>query len=44
MAYSVPGELMDVDKLKDNPEFIEILKYINTPANDQRKGLGGGIK
>ena len=44
MAYSVPGELMDVDKLKDNPEFIEILKYINTPVNDQRKGLGGGIK
>lgn len=44
MQYSVPGELIEVDKLKDNPEFIEVLKYINTPVNEQRKGLGGGIK
>ena len=44
MKYSVPGELIEVDKLKDNPEFIKVLEYINTPVNEQRKGLGGGIK
>ena len=42
--YEVPGELIEIDKLKDNPDFLEVLKYINTAANEQRKGVGGGIK
>ena len=36
--------LIDVDKLASNDEFIEILRYLNTPVADQRKGVGGGIK
>lgn len=44
MKYSVPGELIEVDKLKGNPEFVKVLEYINTPVNEQRKGFGGGIK
>lgn len=44
MAHEIPGELMDIDKMKDNPDFLEILKYINTAANEQRKGVGGGLR
>lgn len=44
MKHEVPGELMEVDKLKDNQDFLEVLKYINTPENLQRKGVGGGLR
>lgn len=36
--------LTKVDDLKDNENFRELLNYINTPENEQRKGKGGGEK
>lgn len=36
--------LMDVDSFAGNEEFYEILGYINTDANKQRKGVSGGVK
>lgn len=44
MAHEIPGELMEIDKMKDNPDFLEVLKYINTAASEQRKGVGGGLR
>ena len=36
--------LMDVESFKDNPDFAEILGYINTPMGEQQKGGAGGVK
>ena len=36
--------LMEVDSLKDNKEFLDLLGYLNTSAKDQLKGSAGGIK
>lgn len=36
--------LIDVDSLKDNKEFKEILGYINTNVEKQVKGEGGYAK
>jgi hypothetical protein len=44
MPHEIPGELMDVDKLKGNQDFLEVLKYINTAESAQRKGVGGGLR
>lgn len=44
MAHEIPGELIDIDKLKNNQDFLEVLKYINTAPGEQRKGLGGGLR
>ena len=38
------SQLMEIDKLKNSPDFIEMLKYINTAVGEQKKGFGGGIK
>ena len=43
-SHDLPARLMSVDKLAQSEDFAEILKYINTPVADQRKGIGGGIK
>ena len=44
MKYGLDNVLIDVDKLNKSPDFIEMLKYINTAVNEQQKGVGGGIK
>lgn len=36
--------LIDVESLAKSPDFPEVLKYINTPEGEQKKGVGGGIK
>jgi len=43
-SFETSSRLMDVEKLGKSDDFIEILKYINTDVNAQRKGTGGGIK
>lgn len=42
--YSQNARLMDVEKLAASDDFREVLPYINTAADQQRKGAGGGIK
>lgn len=44
MKLEPPSFLIDIDKLKESPDFLEMLKYINTPVGQQKKGVGGGIK
>ena len=36
--------MIDVDSFKDNEEFKEILGYINTASDKQRKGASGYAK
>ena len=36
--------LIDVDSLKESPDFIEALQYINTNVGSELKGVGGGAK
>ena len=36
--------LVDIEKFAKSPDFVEMLKYINTASDKQRKGFGGGIK
>ena len=43
-SFDLPARMMEVEKLTKSPDFLEILKYINTDVNAQRKGAGGGIK
>ena len=43
-SYDLPARMMEVEKLTKSADFIEVLKYINTDVNAQRKGAGGGIK
>lgn len=42
--HSMGGFLIDVAKLAKSPDFIEMLKYINTPAGKQMKGVGGSVR
>lgn len=42
--YNIPSSLADVKNFKDNDEFNELLKYINTEEGKQAKGYGGGKK
>ena len=44
MKYEVTEVLFDIDKVKGNSQFEEVLQYINTAADKQKKGLGGGEK
>lgn len=36
--------LIDLDKLEKSPDFIEMLKYINTETGKELKGVGGGVR
>lgn len=36
--------LMDVDSFKGNSEFSELMGYINTTVNQQKKGVMGSVK
>lgn len=42
--YALNARLIDIEKLGASDEFPEILRYINTAVDEQRKGLGGGIR
>jgi len=42
--YECSSTLVDIEKLGKSPDFIEMLKYINTEASKQKKGVAGGIK
>ena len=35
---------MEVDSFKANSEFKELLGYINTATNKQKKGVTGSVK
>lgn len=37
-------ELIDIESLRNNPEFQDLLGYINTDANKQQKGAGGHVR
>lgn len=50
-AYKVGGKVferpvltIEVDSFKDCDEFEEILEYINTATDKQKKGVGGSVK
>lgn len=43
-SYASNNRLISVDKLINSPDFAEVLKYINTPVGQQKKGAGGGIR
>lgn len=36
--------MIEVDSLKDSTDLQEILGYINTVSNKQKKGIGGYVK
>jgi hypothetical protein len=40
----IPSILIDLEKLGQSPDFRAMLEYINTAADKQQKGAGGGIK
>ena len=42
--YPRSAFLIDIDKMKNNPEIKKLLGYINTSETEQVKGNGGGIK
>lgn len=44
LTFEKPVLLIDVDSLRGNNEFKEILGYINTSVSDQKKGALGGVK
>lgn len=36
--------MTDIDQLKDNKDFIDLLGYINTASDKQKKGVSGSVK
>lgn len=44
MKFELKNFIVDVDSLKGNADFKEILGYINTAADQQRKGVSGGLR
>ena len=42
--YQISSILIDIESLGRNKEFIELMKYINTNADNQLKGIGGYAK
>ena len=44
MKFEVSEVLMDISTLKGNPDFEELMEFINTSAERQMKGIGGGEK
>lgn len=42
--YDVDSYLIDVNSLKDNPEFHNILSFLNTAESNQMKGIEGHEK
>lgn len=44
MKYEAPGLIIDAESLYNNDEFAELLGYMNTATDKQKKGISGGIK
>lgn len=44
MTFEKPVLLIDIDTLNNNDEFKEILGYINTAGDSQKKGVLGNVK
>lgn len=44
IKYELPNIMIDIESLGKNKEFIELMKYINTNATEQLKGIGGYAK
>ena len=44
VTFEKPVVLMDVESFKGNNEFKDVLGYINTAADKQKKGVTGGVK
>ena len=44
MKYEVSNILIDIDSLKGNQEFEQMLAYLNTAADQQMKGISGHVK
>lgn len=44
MKFTMKNILIDIDSLNGNAEFEQILGYINTAADKQRKGVAGGLR
>ena len=44
MEFEHASTLVDIAKLAKSADFAEMLKYINTAVDKQRKGMLGGIK
>lgn len=42
--YLQESALIDIDLYAENPDFRDILGYLNTASDKQKKGSGGGIK
>ena len=42
--YEKTGVLFDIASVKGNREFEDVLEFINTAADAQQKGVGGGYK
>lgn len=38
------SEIFDIENAKGNQEFLDLLGYINTPADKQQKGAKGSVK
>lgn len=43
-SYTRRGRIIEIDNLKDNKEFRDLLGHINTSPGSQQKGAGGGMK
>lgn len=44
MKYETSEVMFDISKVKGNQQFEEVLQYVNTAADQQKKGIGGGEK
>lgn len=44
MKLKVSDTIFDISKVKGNPQFEEVLQYVNTAESAQKKGIGGGEK
>ncbi len=44
LKYQVTGGIVDIDLLKNDKYFKELLEFINTPAAKQKKGKYGNIQ
>ena len=42
--FEARSEIFDIENAKGNQEFLDLLGYINTPADKQQKGAKGSVK
>jgi hypothetical protein len=44
LKYEVTDVIFDIDSVKGNMDFAELMEFINTAPDAQQKGVGGGEK